>query len=78
MSTIKSAVGRIFRFYFDGFREMSSWGRRAWIVIIIKLFIIFVVLRIFFFPDLLKKDFSTDAERSNYVRNQILTQNRND
>jgi len=72
MNTLRSAPGRIFRFYYDGFRGMSSWGKRAWLVIIIKLFIMFAILRIFFFPDLLKKNFSSDTERSNYVRSQII------
>jgi hypothetical protein len=72
MSNFRSASGSLFRFYYDGFRGMSSWGKKAWLIIIIKLIIIFAVLRLFFFPDLLKKNFSTDAERSKYFRNQIL------
>ena len=36
---------RIFRFYYDGFREMTL-GRTLWAIILIKLFILFVVLRL--------------------------------
>jgi hypothetical protein len=72
MRTIRITLNKLIRFYYNGFREMSLWGKRAWLVILIKLFIIFVILRIFFFPDLLKKNFSNDAERGNFVRNQIL------
>ena len=61
---------RIFRFYYDGFRSMT-WGRPLWGIILIKLFIMFVVLRIFFFPDILKKNFETDEERSNHVIEQL-------
>ena len=40
---------RIFRFYYDGFREMTL-GRTLWAIILIKLFILFVVLRLLFSP----------------------------
>jgi hypothetical protein len=62
---------RIFRFYYDGFRSMSSWGRKVWVIILIKLFIIFFVLRLFFFPDFLRKHYDNDEERSNYVLDQL-------
>ena len=39
---------RIWHFYRDGFRQMT-WGRTLWVIILIKLFVIFVVLRLFFF-----------------------------
>ena len=61
---------RIFTFYYDGFRNMT-WGRSLWGIILIKLFIMFVILRVFFFPDILKKNFGTDEERGDYVIEQI-------
>lgn len=74
-----SILSRIISFYLDGFRNMQSWGKRVWIIILIKLFIIFVVLKIFFFPDLLKKNFSSDEQRSEHVLDQLTKQtNRND
>jgi len=57
---------RIFYFYYDGFRNMTV-GKRLWIIILIKLFIMFAVLRLFFFPDILKTRFSNDRERGDYV-----------
>ena len=60
----------IFRFYIDGFRSMT-YGKTLWIIILIKLFIIFAVLKLFFFPDFLKKNFSSDNERSDYVIEQL-------
>jgi hypothetical protein len=42
-------------------------GKKLWVIILIKLFILFVILKIFFFPDLLKKNFSSDKERGEYV-----------
>lgn len=43
---------RIAGFYVDGFRSMTL-GRTLWAVILLKLFIMFAVLRLFFFPDLM-------------------------
>ena len=69
--TILRKVRSIFRFYIDGFREMPQWGRRVWLVILIKLFIMFAILRLLFFPDLLKRDFDNDADRGKHVLEQI-------
>ncbi len=63
----RNILSRIFRFYLEGFRNMSSWGRQVWIIILIKLFIMFVVLKLFFFPDFLKTNFDTDVQRSDQV-----------
>ena len=58
---------------------MSGWGRKVWIVLIVKLFIIYAILRVLFFPDFLGKKFENNTQRSEYVRNQILkTSNNND
>ena len=61
---------RIIRFYADGFRSMTV-GRTLWKVIIIKLLVIFAVLKLFFFPDFLNSNFATDQERAAYVLEQI-------
>lgn len=63
---------RIFSFYYDGFREMPLWGRRVWLIILIKLFIMFAILKLFFFPDFLKSKFDNDKDRSKYVMDQII------
>jgi hypothetical protein len=62
---------KIFLFYYDGFRNMTV-GRRLWIIILIKLFILFIILRLIFFPDFLKSRFSSEKERGDYVREQLL------
>lgn len=51
---------------------MSVWGKNVWIIIIIKLFIMFAILKLFFFPDFLGRKYDNDTARSEYVRNQIL------
>lgn len=63
-------VFKIFRFYSDGFKSMTV-GRSLWAIIIIKLFILFFVLKLFFFPNLLKRNYKTDEERSRHVIEQL-------
>ena len=46
-------LGRVVRFYVDGFRSMTL-GRTLWGIILLKLFIMFAVLKAFFFPSYLK------------------------
>lgn len=57
---------KIFHMYYDGFRSMVL-GRTLWKLILIKLFIMFAILKVFFFPDFLGTNFSTDAERADHV-----------
>lgn len=67
-----SIFSRVFSFYIDGFREMSGWSRKVWIIILIKLFIMFAILKLFFFPDFLQKKFDNDKQRSEYVMDQLI------
>lgn len=60
----------IFQFYYQGFKGMTV-GKKLWIIILIKLIIIFFVLKIFFFPDFMKTNFKTNEERSNYILNHL-------
>lgn len=46
---------RTWMLYYDGFRGMTL-GRTLWAVVIIKLFIIFFILKVFFFPDYIKEN----------------------
>ena len=69
--SLLATANKVFRFYLDGFRNMSSWGKKVWIIILIKLFIIFIILKVFFFPDLLRRDFDNDEQRINYVLDQL-------
>lgn len=58
---------RIVFFYIDGFRNLSDIGKKLWLIIIIKIIVIFVVMKFIFFQDFLTKNFDTDEKRSNYV-----------
>jgi uncharacterized membrane protein len=71
MKRLNTFIKRIFRFYYDGFRNMSGWGRKVWVIILIKLFIMFAILKIFFFQDFLTKNYHTDKERSEHVLKQL-------
>ena len=59
---------RVYDLYIDGFRHMRL-GKTLWAIILIKLFIIFVVLKIFFFPDFLKKH--ANGDKADYVATEL-------
>jgi hypothetical protein len=61
---------KIIDFYYQGFRSMTV-GKQLWVIILLKLAVIFLVLKLFFFPDFLKTNFSNDNERSNHVIKQL-------
>lgn len=61
----------VFRFYYEGFRSMTL-GKTLWLIILVKLFIMFFVLKIFFFPNFLNSKFETKDQKADYVRNQLI------
>lgn len=63
--------GKVVDFYVDGFRSMTV-GKKLWLLILIKLFIIFFVFKLFFFPDLLKSNYDNDTERAQAVRESLI------
>lgn len=62
---------RIVRFYIDGFSNLPRWGRALWTIILIKLVIMFLVLKLFLMPDFLKKNFNDDESRKDYIMDQL-------
>ncbi len=62
-------IKNIIEFYSNGFKEMT-WGRSLWIIIIIKLFIMFFILKLFFFPSFLKD--KTPSEKEQYVGQELI------
>ena len=64
-------IKKIAKFYIDGFKGLEKLGIRLWVVILIKLFIIFVILKIFFFQDFLDKKYDTDKEKSDYIIEEL-------
>jgi len=67
---MKEVFRNIFQFYYQGFSQMTL-GRRLWAIILLKLIIIFLILKLFFFPNFLKTHFRTDEQRSNHVFEQL-------
>ena len=65
---------RIWRFYMEGFRSLTL-GKTLWAIILIKLFIMFFILRLFFFPNILQQKYDTDEERANQVIENLITPN---
>lgn len=65
-------IKKIYTFYYQGFRQMTI-GRSLWLLIIIKIAILFLVLKLFFFPNFLKQE---SAERQlapdEVVRNTFI------
>lgn len=61
----------VWTFYLDGFRSMTV-GRTLWAIILIKLFVMFAILKVFFFPDLLKRDYPDDDSRAAAVRGSLI------
>ncbi|GAA6255271.1 DUF4492 domain-containing protein [Bacteroides sp. f07] len=67
---MKNALLSIWKFYLEGFRSMTL-GRTLWVIILLKLFVMFFILKLFFFPDFLG-DHPTDADKGTYVGNELI------
>ena len=64
-----SFLRRVFDLYYEGFRDMRL-GKTLWAIILIKLFIIFAILKVFFFPNFLKEH--AQGDESGYVANELV------
>lgn len=62
-------VAGIYRFYVEGFKSMTI-GRILWLIILLKLFVMFFVIKLFFFPSFLKD--KTNEEKQEYVGNELI------
>lgn len=65
----------IWNFYLEGFRNMT-WGRPLWALIILKVIILFLVFRCFFFKPVLSG--KTDEQKSEYVGRQLTSTGQDD
>lgn len=68
---MKNALLSVWNFYLEGFRNMTL-GRTLWVIILLKLFVMFFILKWFFFPDFLGSRHSTDTEKGTYVGNELI------
>lgn len=66
-----SSFWRVFEFYRQGFSAMRL-GKTLWGVIFVKLFVIFVLLKIFVFDENLNSTFAKDADKSDFVLRNLI------
>ena len=69
MSSKSNVIVRIWNFYVEGFRNMT-WGRTLWLIIIIKLCVLFFILRLFFFQPTLSGQ--SDNQKAETVSGNLL------
>ena len=62
-------LSQIFHLYYDGFRTMTL-GKTLWTIILIKLAIIFLVLRLFF-PNYINSN-TKNGDKAGFVSKEIL------
>ena len=72
-----SIVPAIFKFYVDGFRRMTL-GKTLWAIILIKLFVLFAIVKIFLLPNHLDSRFDTAAQKSDYVAGHLTSSSLSD
>jgi hypothetical protein len=61
---------RVFDLYYDGFRHMTL-GKTLWAIILIKLFVIFAILKVFFFPDFIGQH-AEEGEEASFVASEMM------
>lgn len=69
-SALKRVLG-VFEFYRQGFSAMRL-GKTLWGLIFVKLFVIFVLLKIFVFDENLNSTFASNADKSEFVLRNLI------
>ncbi len=64
----------VFNFYKEGFLNLTL-GKTLWKIIFIKLFVMFVILKMFVFDENFKTIYKSDSEKSAFVL-ENLTKNK--
>ncbi|HAN0698409.1 TPA: DUF4492 domain-containing protein [Campylobacter jejuni] len=60
------SISQIFNFYKGGFKNLTL-GKTLWKIIFIKLFVMFVILKLFVFDVNFNSIFKSDKEKSTFV-----------
>ncbi len=68
---MRNSLYKVYRFYLEGFRSMTL-GKTLWMIILIKLFIMFAVLKVFFFPNFLNSRFEMKEQKADYVGKELI------
>lgn len=63
-------IQNIFSFYSDGFKGMKV-GKKLWLIIGIKFFLFFVILKLLYFPNFLNTHFSNDKDKADFVMENL-------
>ncbi|MGN0049432.1 MAG: DUF4492 domain-containing protein [Bacteroides sp.] len=71
---MRQTMTRIWNFYVEGFRSMKT-GRTLWLIILIKLFVIFFILKLFFFPRFLDNP-DVGADKGDFVSRELIERGR--
>lgn len=71
MAQRKGFWARAVDLYVDGFRSMTL-GKTLWLIIAIKIFVFFVIIKILFFPNFLASKSDSDEGKAQYVREQLI------
>ena len=66
---MRNVITSVWRFYIDGFKSMT-WGRELWLLILLKVIILFVLLRGFFFQPVLEG--KSDTQKMEHVGMQLI------
>lgn len=61
----------IYTFYRDGFKSMTL-GKTLWALVLVKLFIMFAILKVFFFPNFLNSKFEKEEDKAGYVKTELI------
>lgn len=67
---IKKYIKNISSLYIDGFRNMKL-GKSLWLVIAIKLLIMFGILKVFIFDESLNSKFENDEAKADFVTSNL-------
>lgn len=76
MAQRKGFWARAVDLYVDGFRSMTL-GKTLWLIIAIKIFVFFVIIKILFFPNFLASKSDSDEGKAQYVREQLIDNSKN-
>jgi hypothetical protein len=70
---IITILKKIALFYIEGFKNMRV-GKKLWLIIGIKFILFFVIMKLLFFPNILKENFADDTQRAKYILDNLTQQ----
>ena len=61
-----------FKMFWQGFTHMTKYGKTLWVLVILKLIIMFFILKPIFFPKYLNEKFASDNDKASYVCTELF------